>query len=105
MQLYHLEQDLHIDDHQYNLALTVFFFPYAFFEVPSNLVLKKFSPRFWLSFIMLGWGIMMTIQGLVHNYGGLLGMRFMLGLFEAGFFPGVNFYLSWLVHRHLALFY
>lgn len=44
---------------------------------------------------MFLWGIMMTVQGLVHNYGGLLGMRWMLGVFEAGLFPGVNYYLSW----------
>lgn len=36
-----------------------------------------------------------TVQGLVHNYGGLLAMRWLLGTFEAGLFPGVNFYLSW----------
>ncbi|KAF7790035.1 hypothetical protein EIP86_000984 [Pleurotus ostreatoroseus] len=65
--LYGLEHDLGINDTQYNIALTVFFFSYAIFE---------------------------TVQGLVHNYGGLLGMRWMLGLFEAGLFPGVNYYLS-----------
>lgn len=44
-----------------------------------------------------------TVQGLVHNYGGLLGMRWMLGVFEAGLFPGVNYYLSWYVHIHCAV--
>ncbi|KAF8825596.1 hypothetical protein HHX47_DHR6000312, partial [Lentinula edodes] len=43
---------------------------------------------------MFCWGIMMTVQGLVHNFGGLTGMRWMLGMFEAGLFPGVNYYLS-----------
>jgi MFS family permease len=90
-----MEPSLHITDNQYNLALTVFFFSYAAFEVPSNILLKKLKPSRWLSFLMLGWGVMMTVQGLVHNYGGLLGMRWMLGLFEAGFFPGANYYLSW----------
>ncbi|KAJ8079565.1 hypothetical protein PM082_011152 [Marasmius tenuissimus] len=43
---------------------------------------------------MLLWGVMMTVQGLVHNYGGLVTMRWFLGTFEAGLFPGVNYYLS-----------
>ncbi|KZT21600.1 MFS general substrate transporter [Neolentinus lepideus HHB14362 ss-1] len=92
--LYGLEQDLHITDSQYLMALTVFFFPYAIFEVPSNVFLKRLRPSIWLSALMFCWGIMMTVQGLVHNYGGLLGMRWMLGMFEAGLFPGVNYYLS-----------
>lgn len=92
--LYGLETDLHINDTQYNIALTVFFFSYAIFEVPSNVFLKRLRPSIWLSLLMLLWGVMMTVQGLVHNYGGLLGMRWMLGLFEAGLFPGVNYYLS-----------
>ncbi|THH26980.1 hypothetical protein EUX98_g7204 [Antrodiella citrinella] len=93
-QLYGLEQSLHITDTQYNIALTVFFFSYALFEVPSNVFLKRLRPSIWLSLLMLLWGVMMTVQGLVHNYGGLLGLRWMLGLFEAGLFPGVNYYLS-----------
>ncbi|KAK0188655.1 MFS general substrate transporter [Armillaria mellea] len=89
--LYHLEDDLHITDGQYLLALTIFFFRYF---VPSNVFLKRLRPSLWLSSLMLLWGIMMTVQGLVHNYGGLLGMRWMLGMFEACLYPGVNFYLS-----------
>ncbi|EIN03820.1 MFS general substrate transporter [Punctularia strigosozonata HHB-11173 SS5] len=92
--LYGLEKDLHINDSQYNIALMIFFISYAIFEVPSNVFLKRLRPSIWLSLLMFLWGIMMTVQGLVHNYGGLLGMRWMLGLFEAGLFPGVNFYLS-----------
>ncbi|EPT03013.1 hypothetical protein FOMPIDRAFT_126735 [Fomitopsis schrenkii] len=92
--LYGVEQALHITDTQYLIALTVFFIPYAAFEVPSNIVLKKLRPSLWLSFLMLGWGVMMTIQGLVNNYGGLIAMRWLLGAFEAGLFPGVTYYLS-----------
>ncbi|KAI0769158.1 MFS general substrate transporter [Irpex lacteus] len=92
--LYGMEKDLGINDTQYNIALTIFFFSYSIFEVPSNVFLKRLRPSIWLSLLMLLWGVMMTVQGLVHNYGGLLGMRWMLGLFEAGLFPGVNYYLS-----------
>ncbi|KAH9893416.1 MFS general substrate transporter [Cubamyces lactineus] len=92
--LYHMTTDLHLTDQQYLIALTIFFFSYAIFEVPSNIFLKRLRPSIWLSLLMLLWGVMMTVQGLVHNYGGLLGMRWMLGMFEAGLFPGVNYYLS-----------
>ncbi|KAJ8519847.1 hypothetical protein ONZ45_g3280 [Pleurotus djamor] len=92
--LYHLEDDLHINDDQYLLTLTIFFFSYAVFEVPSNVFLKRLRPSIWLSGLMLLWGVMMTLQGIVTNYGGLLGMRWLLGMFEAGLFPGVNYYLS-----------
>ncbi|KAI0318574.1 MFS general substrate transporter [Amylostereum chailletii] len=92
--LYGLETDLGISDTQYLISLTIFFFPYAVFEVPSNVFLKRLRPSLWLSGLMLLWGVMMTVQGLVHNYGGLLGMRWMLGMMEAGLFPGVNYYLS-----------
>ncbi|KAJ3800001.1 MFS general substrate transporter [Lentinula aff. detonsa] len=92
--LYNLEKDLNITDTQYLLALTIFFFSYAIFEVPSNVFLKRLRPSLWLSGLMFCWGIMMTVQGLVHNFGGLMGMRWMLGMFEAGLFPGVNYYLS-----------
>ncbi|KAJ7759161.1 MFS general substrate transporter [Mycena metata] len=92
--LYNLEGDLHMTDNQYLISLTVFFFSYAIFEVPSNVFLKRLRPSIWLSLLMLLWGIMMTIQGLVHDYPGLAGMRTLLGACEAGLFPGVNYYLS-----------
>ncbi|KAI0954507.1 hypothetical protein AcW1_006382 [Taiwanofungus camphoratus] len=92
--LYGMEKDLHISDQQYLIALTIFFFPYALFEVPSNVFLKRLRPSIWLSLLMTLWGVMMTVQGLVHNDGGLLGTRWMLGTFEAGLYPGVNYYLS-----------
>ncbi|KAJ7504258.1 MFS general substrate transporter, partial [Mycena galericulata] len=92
--LYNMEADLHMTDNQYLIALTVFFFSYAIFEVPSNVFLKRLRPSIWLSLLMLLWGVMMTVQGLVHNFGGLVAMRWMLGTFEAGLFPGVNYYLS-----------
>ncbi|KAF9224037.1 MFS general substrate transporter [Gyrodon lividus] len=92
--LYSMEADLHLTDTQYLLCLTVFFIAYSIFEVPSNVILKRLRPSIWLSALMLLWGIMMTVQGLVHSYGGLMAMRWMLGTFEAGLFPGVTYYLS-----------
>ncbi|KAF5373271.1 hypothetical protein D9615_007392 [Tricholomella constricta] len=92
--LYHLTVDLHMTDSQYLLTLTIFFFSYAIFEVPSNVFLKRLRPSIWLSILMFLWGVVMTLQGVVHNFGGLMGLRWMLGVFEAGLFPGVNYYLS-----------
>lgn len=92
--LYGLEDDLNITNTQYLLTLTIFFFSYAIFEVPSNVFLKRLRPSVWLSFLMLFWGVFMTLQGIVTNYRGLLAMRWFLGVFEAGLFPGVNYYLS-----------
>jgi len=53
-----LEKDLNMQGHDYNIALLIFFIPYILLEVPSNLVLKKFAPSWWLSGIMFGWGML-----------------------------------------------
>jgi len=92
--LYGMTKDLHITDTQYLIALTVFFFPYAVFELPSNVALKKLRPSRWLAFIMFVWGTTMTLHGVIHNYGGLVGLRVLLGLAEAGLYPGIVYYLS-----------
>lgn len=89
-----LSTDLGLSGKQYNMALTVFFFTYAPLEVPSNMLLKKFRPSIWLPSIMVAWGVVMTLMGIVQNYGGLLATRVLLGVFEAGLFPGVAYYLT-----------
>ncbi|KGQ08782.1 putative transporter C11D3.18C [Beauveria bassiana D1-5] len=84
-----LSEDLRLTPDQYNWCLTVFFFTYAFFEVPSNLMLKKLRPSRWLPSIMVAWGLVTTLMGIVRNYHGLLVARIFLGVAEAGLFPGV----------------
>ncbi|KAJ7117790.1 major facilitator superfamily domain-containing protein [Mycena epipterygia] len=91
-QLYNLEADLKISDNQYLISLTVFFISYAIFEVPSNIFLKRLRPSVWFAFLMVMWGVIMTLQGLAHNFGGLVGLRWMLGTFEAGLYPGTSWY-------------
>jgi hypothetical protein len=86
-----LTEDLHMSGAQYNWCLTVFFFTYAAFEVPSNLLLKKLRPSIWLPTIMVAWGVVMTLMGIVQSYEGLLVARIFLGVTEAGLFPGVRF--------------
>ncbi|KAH0836757.1 major facilitator superfamily domain-containing protein [Lanmaoa asiatica] len=92
--LYSVEADLHMSDTQFLLALTLFFFSYAIFEVPSNVILKRLRPSIWLSALMFLWGIMMIVQGLITNFSGLMAVRWLLGMFEAGLLPGVTYYLS-----------
>lgn len=83
-----LAEDLRLTGNQYNICLTVFFLSYAVFELPSNLLLKKLRPSRWLPFIMVCWGTVMTLMGIVQNYSGLLAARFFLGIAEAGLYPG-----------------
>lgn len=83
-----LPQDLHLKGNESNVALTIFFVPYVLFEIPSNILLKKFKPHVWLSACILAFGIVMLCQGFVQSYRGLLATRFFLGLAETGMFPG-----------------
>ncbi|KAG5978728.1 hypothetical protein E4U55_006012 [Claviceps digitariae] len=92
--LYHLERDLALSPRQFQLVLSVFFIPYTLLEVPSNLLLKRFTPRRWLAFITLSWGVVATLMGLVDSLAGLLACRLLLGALEAGLFPGLNVYLT-----------
>ncbi|KAK5076092.1 High-affinity nicotinic acid transporter [Lithohypha guttulata] len=87
-----LSSDLNLTPIQYSTALTIFFPPYILFEIPSNLILKRLKPHVWLSVCMFMFGLVTLCQGLVNNWGGLMTTRFLLGVFEAGMFPG-SFYL------------
>jgi len=89
-----MSTDLHLVGLRYNIAAAVFFIPYSFAEVPSNIILKFFRPSRWLPSIMFAWGLIMTLMCLVNTYQGLLIARVFLGLTEAGFFPGINYYIS-----------
>lgn len=92
--LYGLEEDLNLVGNQFQTAVSILFVTYIAFEVPSNLVLKKFTPSRWLAFITTAWGIVATMSGLVQSYGGLIAVRVLLGALEAGLFPGMNLYLT-----------
>ncbi|KAL6882457.1 major facilitator superfamily domain-containing protein [Trichoderma longibrachiatum] len=95
-----LQEDLNMTPEQYNWCLTVFFFTYAAFEVPSNLLLKKLRPSRWIPLIMVCWGLVMTLMGIVQSFHGLLVARLFLGVTEAGLFPGVAYYLTMWYCRH-----
>ncbi|MEI8180358.1 MFS transporter [Aestuariivirga sp.] len=72
----------------------IFFIAYFFFEIPSNLALNKFGARIWISRIMLTWGIISGAQAFVVDEFSFYIVRFLLGIAEAGFFPGIIFYMT-----------
>lgn len=77
-----------------NIANLVFFVPYIIFQPPSTVLIRKIGPRFHLSFITLAWGAVMIGMGFVHDFQSLSGLRVILGVCEAGFFPGCVYLLS-----------
>lgn len=79
---------------QYTIALMVFLIAYALFEVPSNYMLKRVNPSTWIAFLMLSWGAITMGLGGVHSFGAVTAVRFLLGVFEAGLFPGLVYYLT-----------
>jgi len=97
-----LSKELGLERHEYNTALVIFFVPYCLFEIPSNILLKKFKPSVWLSINMFGFGLVTMLQGFVQNYSGLLTTRFFLGVFETGMFPGAFYLIGMWYRRHEA---
>ncbi|KAL2820980.1 major facilitator superfamily domain-containing protein [Aspergillus cavernicola] len=94
------EASLGMSGQQYSIALCIFFIPYVLFEVPSNLILKRLSPSTWLSILVTSWGIITMCQGFVHNFGEIVALRFILGVFEAGVFPGCMYILAMYYPRY-----
>jgi ACS family tartrate transporter-like MFS transporter len=89
-----MNRDLHFSATVYGFGAGLFFLAYAVCEVPSNLLLYRFGARRWLARIMLTWGLLAMGMMLVRTPVEFYAMRFLLGMAEAGFFPGVIFYLS-----------
>jgi MFS family permease len=87
-------KDLSLSDAAFATGAGIFFIGYFFFEVPSNVLLKKFGARMWIARIMISWGVISACMILVKGERSFYAMRFLLGLAEAGFFPGVIFYLT-----------
>jgi len=87
----------------YAFGAGLFFVGYAIFEVPSNLLLHRVGARFWLARIMVTWGIIAAAFVFVQGPTSFYVLRFLLGVAEAGFFPGVILYLTyWIPARHLS---
>jgi ACS family tartrate transporter-like MFS transporter len=96
-----MNEDLHFSATVYGLGGGLFFLSYALLEVPSNLLLVRFGARRWIARIMLTWGVLAAGMMFVKTPTQFYTMRFLLGAAEAGFFPGVLFYLmQWFPSEH-----
>ena len=80
---------LNITVNEYNFVASIYFIPYILFEIPSTLLIKRFTPSKWQSRIMVSWGLVLACHCAVKSKSGLYAARFFLGLCEAGMFPGV----------------
>jgi ACS family tartrate transporter-like MFS transporter len=89
-----MSRDLGLSAAAFGGAAGIFFVGYFFFEVPSNLALNKFGARVWIARIMFTWGILSGAQAFVTGETSLNIVRLLLGIAEAGFFPGIIFYLT-----------
>ncbi|KXN69440.1 MFS general substrate transporter [Conidiobolus coronatus NRRL 28638] len=104
--LYNLEADLGINQLEYSWTLSIFFIGYTMFDIPSNLMIKKWKPRLWISRIMITWGVISASSAAVYNFQGMLAARFFLGVAEAGLGPGLLFYMScWYTRKEQAIRY
>jgi MFS transporter, ACS family, tartrate transporter len=98
-----MNEDLGLTSQMFGLAAGLFFIGYFLFEVPSNIALAKFGARRWIARILLTWGALAVLLGFVHEGWQLYVLRFLLGVAEAGFFPGVIVYLArWFRSKELA---
>jgi len=98
-----MNSDLGFSSAEFGFGSGVFFLGYCLFEVPSNLVLHRVGARRWISRIMISWGAISVAMMFVRNTPTFYVLRFLLGAAEAGFFPGMVYYLShWYPEAHRA---
>ncbi|PYT72012.1 MAG: MFS transporter, partial [Acidobacteria bacterium] len=98
-----MNKELGIAGQQFGIAAGIFFIGYFLLEVPSNLILHRIGARVWSARILLRWGLVAALTGLVQSVGQLYVARFLLGLAEAGYFPGIVLYLTyWFRQREQA---
>jgi ACS family tartrate transporter-like MFS transporter len=98
-----MNKDIGLTATQFGTGAALLFVGYCVFEIPSNLVLHRVGARLWISRIMVTWGLVSAAMIFVKGAGSFYALRFALGVAEAGFFPGVAFYLSyWFPMRYRA---
>ena len=90
-----LQQDTGLSDAAFAFGAGVFFVGYALFEVPSNLLLHRVGARLWMCRIMVTWGMVSAAMAVAHTPSAFYTLRFLLGVAEAGFFPGIIYYLTY----------
>ena len=90
-----MKPDLGFSDTVYGLGAGIFFLGYFIFEIPSNLILEKVGARLWITRILFTWGVVSAAMMFVKTAGWFYFMRFLLGIAEAGFYPGIILYLTY----------
>lgn len=96
-----MNQDLGLSAAAFGFGASIFFVGYALFEVPSNVFLHRFGARRWIARIMISWGLVSACMGFVQSEIGFYVLRFLLGVAEGGFLPGVIYYLAqWVPEAH-----
>jgi len=97
--VYGMNEELGLTDRQFQQGLVVFYPLYILAEIPSNLILKKVTPRIWFAVMTFLWALFCMVLGLVHNFNQFISIRALLGLAEGGLFPGMVLYLSTIYTR------
>jgi MFS transporter, ACS family, tartrate transporter len=98
-----MQHDLHLSATVYGIGAGVFFLGSSLFDLPSNLLLGRFGPRHWIARIMISWGVVASSMTFIRGGHSFEVMRFLLGVAEAGFFPGMILYLTyWFPSRERA---
>ncbi|MDB5911001.1 MAG: putative major facilitator superfamily transporter protein [Massilia sp.] len=97
--VYKMDKDLKLSGRQWQQGLAAFYPLYIASEIPSNLILKKVTPRIWITLLVFVWGILCMCLGFVHNFNQFIALRALLGLAEGGLFPGMVLYLSTIYTR------
>ena len=90
-----MQQELGFSETVFGLGSGIFFIGYFLFEVPSNILMHKVGARTWIARIMISWGLLSAGFIWVRSIPAFYGLRFVLGLAEAGFYPGVILYLTY----------
>lgn len=99
-----MQTEIGMSDYQFVLALLIFLVAYGIFEVPSNILLKKLRPSRWIAILMFTWGVCTLCLGACQTYSQVMAVRFLLGMAEAGLFPGLIYYLTfWYRHNERSL--
>lgn len=91
----HMNEDIGLTPYMFGLGAGIFFIGYLAFEIPSNMILHKIGPRIWIARIMVTWGIVSCAMAFVQGPTSFYILRFLLGVAEAGFAPGVLLYLTY----------
>ena len=98
-----MQQNLGMSDSVYGLGAGIFFIGYFLFEVPANMMLQRIGARRWIGPIMMAWGVVSACTLFVKGATSFYALRFLLGIVESGFFPGVILYLTyWYTQKHRA---